>query len=103
MVTAPGTSGNSAVRNHNEKKDRQLNVRFTKSEIATLKTIAKMEDRDLSYVVSFFVYQGVQLYSQVGSLMTLRNLRLNGFKSKTNQQAKDILNGLKVAASSKTG
>ncbi|HEX8838448.1 MAG TPA: hypothetical protein VF748_16010 [Candidatus Acidoferrum sp.] len=98
MATAPGSIIHS--KKTRQKKDRQLNVRFTKSELETLQEIARMEDRDLSYVVSFFVYQGVQLYSQVGSLMTLRSLKF-GFRKKTTQDSKDILDGLKVAAGSR--
>ena len=92
-MVAPG----NAVKK-GEKKDRQLNVRFTRSEIETLQHIAEMEDRDLSYVVSFFVCQGVREYSKVGSLMQLRNVRLKKSSKSKIERPKESMNGFKIAA-----
>jgi hypothetical protein len=56
-----------------EKKDQQMNVRFTATELAALERVAEVEDRDLAYVVGFFVRWGLEQYRRVGSFVILRN------------------------------
>ncbi len=64
----------AAMRNRalREKKDQQMNVRFTAAEIEALDQIAETEDRDRAYLVGFFTRWGMEQYARVGSLVVLR-------------------------------
>ena len=97
MRLAPGISSSKR-----EKKNRQVNVRFTPTEIESLKTIAQIEDRDVSYVISCFAYMGTKLYKQAGSLRLLRDLRIDkgGRASFKNILLKDTIDALKLAGNS---
>lgn len=58
-----------------ERKDRQLNLRLTKSEYAQLRKIADEEDRDMAYVVNFFVEIGLRAYAEFGDMRKMRETR----------------------------
>lgn len=62
----------SALRQLRDKKDQQMNVRFTAAEIEALDQIAEREDRDRAYLVGFFTRWGMEQYRRVGSLIVLR-------------------------------
>ena len=96
MRAAPGISSKK------QKKDRQLNVRFTLTEIELLKAIAKDEDRDMSYVVSLAVEILCKLYTRCGSLRLLRELQIDKFGRANfkNVSLKDTIDALKLAGNS---
>ena len=60
-----------------EKKDQQVNLRFTHSELDFLNYVARLEDRDLSYVIHFLIRVGLKLYSSMESFRVLRSLRID--------------------------
>lgn len=74
--------------NLREKKDQQMNVRFTAAEIAALHEIAEFEDRDLAYLVGFFTRWGMTQYARVGSLVALRKKNVEGEAKKPGSSIK---------------
>ena len=55
-----------------ERKERQINVRLTSNEMTDLERIGLREDRNRSYLVSWFTRWGIELYDLHGSLPALR-------------------------------
>lgn len=49
----------------------QVNIRLTAEEIAELDAIAEREDRDRTYLLSWFLRYGKERYKHSGSLMRL--------------------------------
>lgn len=73
-----------------EKKDQQMNVRFTAGEIAALDAIAEIEDRDRAYLVGFFTRWGMEQYRRVGSLVILRKRNVPGDARLTQMQSSAV-------------
>lgn len=59
------------------KRDQQINVRFTTPEIEALDRIARVEDRDRSYLIVFFTRWGIEQYQRIGSLLSLKSAKIS--------------------------
>jgi hypothetical protein len=58
------------------RREHQINIRLTTSEIAALEHICVREDRDKSYLVRWFTRWGLEHYERVGSLTALKSTKI---------------------------
>jgi uncharacterized protein YbcV (DUF1398 family) len=58
------------------RKDKQVNIRLTSAEKLALEAIGEFEDREVSYLVGWFVRWGIQHYKKLGSLMAMRSTKI---------------------------
>jgi hypothetical protein len=72
----------------------QINVRLTEAEIQDLDRIGMREDRDRSYLVTWFLRWGIFHYEQVGSLLELKQTRLVPVAATMDEN--EIINSAKV-------
>jgi hypothetical protein len=74
-----------------QRRDHQVNIRFTAAEIADLEAISEVEDRDRSYLVAWFTRWGMEQYRRAGSLSALKSTKM--LTSTQIELASEIISG----------